>query len=258
MQKNIHLQAGGRSVRSNGNGTEEVNSGSRLSNLVHEVASSEKFAKRLRKRGQTAFEHVVEGAQSFVTACAVRYHISRSVWIVCPNVRRQEEIFNGLLNWQVEGLFFPQLEMPAIEGAVPDPEIVAERLDLLRKVSEGKRSVVVLCADSLNDLVPGPEALQSQTTTVKRNDRMDRESFLSRLIESGYEQVPQVTTRGQFAVRGGILDIFSWQHPLAARQPKNATMNSSPGGNTRSARSPGCTNFVSRAASARAASLSSP
>jgi transcription-repair coupling factor (superfamily II helicase) len=217
VQKNIHLQAGGRSVRSNGNGTEEVDSGSRLSNLVHEVASSEKFAKRLRKRGQSAFEHVVEGAQSFVTACAVRYHISRSVWIVCPNVRRQEEIFNGLLNWQVEGLFFPQLEMPAIEGAVPDPEIVAERLDLLRKVSEGKRSVVVLCADSLNDLVPGPEALQSQTTTVKRNDRMDRESFLSRLIESGYEQVPQVTTRGQFAVRGGILDIFSWQHPLPVR-----------------------------------------
>src|SRR3981081_3548726 len=99
--------------------------GPRLSDLVLDVASSEAFAKQFKNRRGTTFEHVFEGAQAFVAACAVRHHASRSCWIICPDLRRQEEIFNGLLNWQVEALFFPQLEMPAIEGAMPDPEMVA-------------------------------------------------------------------------------------------------------------------------------------
>jgi transcription-repair coupling factor (superfamily II helicase) len=188
-----------------------------LSELVLKIASSETFAKRLGKKKRAAFEHVFEGAQSFVATCAIRYHASRSCWILCPNARRQEEIFNELLNWQIDALFFPQLEMPAIEGAVPDSEIVAERLELLQKVSEGKRTVVVLCADSVDDLVPGVAALKKQTVIVRRSDRLNREDLIEKLIKNDYDQVSQVTTRGQFAVRGGILDIFSWQHSLPVR-----------------------------------------
>ena len=43
------------------------------------------------------------------------------------------------------------------------------------------------------------------------------EEFLERLAASGYERVSQVTTRGQFAVRGGIVDLYSWQAPLPFR-----------------------------------------
>src|SRR5438105_459486 len=43
------------------------------------------------------------------------------------------------------------------------------------------------------------------------------EDFLEQLAVSGYERVSQVTTRGQFAVRGGIVDLYSWQAPLPFR-----------------------------------------
>src|SRR5450755_1572338 len=43
------------------------------------------------------------------------------------------------------------------------------------------------------------------------------EPLLHSLGEVGYERVPQVTARGQFAVRGGILDLFSWQASLPVR-----------------------------------------
>jgi transcription-repair coupling factor (superfamily II helicase) len=43
------------------------------------------------------------------------------------------------------------------------------------------------------------------------------ESVLERLIGAGYERVAQVTTRGQFAVRGGIVDLYSWQAPMPFR-----------------------------------------
>ena len=43
------------------------------------------------------------------------------------------------------------------------------------------------------------------------------ENSVGRLVEAGYERVAQVATRGQFAVRGGILDLFSWQAQLPVR-----------------------------------------
>ena len=43
------------------------------------------------------------------------------------------------------------------------------------------------------------------------------ERLLEQLVAAGYERVAQVTTRGQFAVRGGIVDLYSWQVPLPVR-----------------------------------------
>jgi transcription-repair coupling factor (superfamily II helicase) len=188
-----------------------------LIDIVDSIRTSTPLLGLLRAKGPITLDHVCEGAQSFVAACVVRHNASRSCWILCPDVRRQEDLFNGLLNWEIDALFFPELELPALEGALPDPEIVAERLDVLQKIAEGKRAVVVLTAASLEDRVPSAEALQKQSIPFQRGNRLDREALIEALIKSGYEQVSQVTTRGQFAVRGGILDVFSWQHAVPVR-----------------------------------------
>ena len=188
-----------------------------LVKIVDSIRNSEPILGLLQAKGPITLDHVSEGAQAFVAACVVRHHASRSCWILCPDVRRQEDLFNGLLNWEVDALFFPELELPAYEGALSDPEIVAERLEVLQQIAEGKRAVVVLTASSLEDQIPPAEALQKQSVALRRGDRLDRGTLIARLIESGYEQVPQVTTRGQFAVRGGILDVFSWQHAVPVR-----------------------------------------
>jgi transcription-repair coupling factor (superfamily II helicase) len=188
-----------------------------LVKIVDSIRNSKPFLGLLQTKGGVTLDHVCEGAQAFVAACVVRHHTSRSCWILCPDVRRQEDLFNGLLNWEVEALFFSEFELPAFEGALPDPEIVAERLEVLQKIAEGKRAIVVLTASSLDDQVPPAEALQKQSIALRRGDRLERETLIETLIKSGYEQVPQVTTRGQFAVRGGILDVFSWQHSVPVR-----------------------------------------
>lgn len=188
-----------------------------LVEIVDSIRNREAFLRLLRTKGPVTLDHVCAGAQAFVAACVVSHHASRSCWILCPDVRRQEEIFNGLLNWEIEARFFPELELPAFEGALADPEIVAERLEVLRKITEGKRAVVVLTASSLEDRVPSAEALKKQSVVLRRGDNLNRETLIETLLKNGYEQAPQVTTRGQFAVRGGILDIFSWQHSLPVR-----------------------------------------
>jgi len=186
-------------------------------NVVEAVRQSPEFRQKFEEKPPICFEHVVEAAQSFVAACAVRQHPSRTCWLICPDARRQEEICNELLNWEIGARFFPELELPAIEGAVPDPELMAERLALLQQIVTGRRMAVVVTRSVLESpVVPGDRVL-NQTLILQRGDSLDSGQLIEKLIQAGYEKVSQVSGRGEFANRGGIIDIFSAQQAVPVR-----------------------------------------
>jgi len=173
----------------------------------------------LEKGEPIAFEHVTEPAQAFVAAIIAR-GTCRRCWIVCENARAQETIFNELLNWFPDAAFFPEKEITLGENMLRDPEIAAERLSLLQGLSGEKARnarLVVLTKSSLDEQVPSPAGLRSEAVQFKRSARLDREALITRLTEAGYEPVPQVAMRGQFAIRGGILDIYAWNHTQPVR-----------------------------------------
>jgi transcription-repair coupling factor (superfamily II helicase) len=188
-----------------------------LSEVVDAVRQSAVFRRKFEEESPVCFEHVVEAAQSFVAATVVRQHPSRTCWLICPDTRRQEEICNELLNWEISAQFFPELELPAIEGALPDPELVAERLALLQQIAAGKRIVLVVTRSVLESAVVRPEQMLNQTVTLRRGDRLDGAQFMEKLVQAGYEKVSQVSGRGEFANRGGIIDIFSAQQAVPVR-----------------------------------------
>jgi len=164
-----------------------------------------------------SFEHVVDAAQPFLAALLVQQAKAR-VWVVCPNVRTQETMHNELLQWFPDALFFPELDRSSVEGALADPESVAERLGIVQRLTSAKgRQVVVLTRGSLDDEVPTAATLKQLEIRLRRTTKLDREKLLKQLTEAGYEHVPQVSARGQFAVRGGILDVFSFHHSLPVR-----------------------------------------
>jgi transcription-repair coupling factor (superfamily II helicase) len=54
----------------------------------------------------------------------------------------------------------------------------------------------------------GDPALRPRSFTLRRGELLDLEECAAELVAAGYERVDQVEERGQFAMRGGILDIF--------------------------------------------------
>ncbi|MFN2477233.1 MAG: transcription-repair coupling factor, partial [Chthoniobacterales bacterium] len=106
----------------------------------------------------------------------------------------------------------------AVENILPDPEISAERLALLTRISrEPGPHLIVATKASIDQPAPKLAALKSATLRLKRGAKAAMEPLLDSLGEAGYDRVPQVTVRGQFAVRGGILDVFSWQAQAPVR-----------------------------------------
>lgn len=189
--------------------------------LLEIVASSEPIARKLRAidgaQWPVKFSHVTQPAQAFLVA-TIAHRIDQTMWVLCPNVHSQELVYESLLNWHPAALFLPEAEFAAVENVLPDPEIAAERLALLTQVErEGGRHLIVATRASLGQAAPARDVLRSAIVQLRRGANAQMEHLIEQLAGTGYERVAQVTTRGQFAVRGGIVDLYSWQAPLPAR-----------------------------------------
>ena len=189
--------------------------------LLTLVARSEPIAAKLRQIENRTwpifFSHVIDSAQAFLVA-TIAHNIDKTIWVFCPSVHSQESLYESLLNWQSDALFLPEAEFAAVENILPDPEIAAERLALLSLVERNAGAhVIVATRASLDQAAPKPGALISASIQFRRGMTEKMERVLEQLSGAGYERVAQVTTRGQFAVRGGIVDLYSWQAPLPVR-----------------------------------------
>jgi transcription-repair coupling factor (superfamily II helicase) len=190
----------------------EKSSGAQLLKIV---AETEPIARQLRalreKERPVVFAHVIESARSFLVA-VLAGEIPQTLWVICPSVRTQELLHESLTNWVPGALFLPEAEFLAGENILPDQELAAERLALLSQVDEAKhRQVIVATRASLDQSAPRRGALRTATLKLQRGAAERLERVIDSLGAAGYERVAQVTTRGQFAVRGGILDVYSCQ-----------------------------------------------
>ncbi|WP_132427798.1 transcription-repair coupling factor [Pseudonocardia endophytica] len=111
----------------------------------------------------------------------------------------------------------PSWETLPHERLSPRADTVARRLTIFRRlaVTEAAPRVVVAAARSLiQPVAPGLGALEPVSLGI--GDEYDFEALLERLVELAYTRAEMVTQRGEFAVRGGILDVFppTAEHPV--------------------------------------------
>ena len=194
--------------------------------LVDHVLGSKAWVARLkgigaRRSRTTILDHVSKAAQGLalgaVLETARRLNQPPRVWIITPDLRSQENLSNDLLTWFGPTLFFPEQEQDRTIDGLPDQDVQAERLAILQKLNGPEPLVLVLNEASLQEEVPKPGELQQNHLILRKGESMKLESLVARLETADYERTAQVADRGQFAVRGGIVDVFSWHADLPLR-----------------------------------------
>ena len=98
----------------------------------------------------------------------------------------------------------------------PPPHLVGLRIDALDALREGGDAVVVASATALAEAVPDA-SLRPAGFSLSVGEEIELDAVVGDLAAAGYERVEQVTERGQFAVRGGILDVFPATEERAVR-----------------------------------------
>ncbi len=112
-------------------------------------------------------------------------------------------------------LFFPSSYKRSVAYGAEDPQGVVQRtaaLSALRNFRAKGRDYLVVCTypEALAERVADAEAMRRDTLTVGVGDRLTIETLEQRLVEAAFTRVDFVYEPGQYSIRGGIVDIFSY------------------------------------------------
>ena len=94
-------------------------------------------------------------------------------------------------------------------NAVASREWERSRLAALYRMASGAVPAVVATIDALMTRTLPPQRLAALSVTLRPGDRVELGALTERLVQAGYSRCEQVEGVGQFAIRGGILDVFS-------------------------------------------------
>jgi len=110
---------------------------------------------------------------------------------------------------------FPDWETLPYDVFSPHPDIVSQRLAALHRLPTLKRGIVIVPVQTLLQRLAPLRHVVGGSFDVKTGQRLDLDAEKRRLESAGYRHVPQVLDPGDFAVRGGLLDVY----PMGADQP---------------------------------------
>ncbi|RMG34452.1 MAG: transcription-repair coupling factor [Planctomycetota bacterium] len=153
---------------------------------------------------------VIEGTWGSAAAAAVAA-LTREGWpwlIVLPRVADVEAFAQDLSEFTgTEPLVFPAWDL--LPTTTEGDAVFGQRLRVLRALSDTcEAACVVAPIAALLAPVPSPEAVAAASRTIRVGQTLPMHDFLHWLEERRLERVPGVALPGEFAVRGGIVDVF--------------------------------------------------
>jgi transcription-repair coupling factor (superfamily II helicase) len=173
-------------------------------------------APRLEEPGVRAF--VSQSLRPFLIAAHADSDPGRPTVVVAGDDRQARDLVADLRQWLAprDVRFYPSRGVTYESHLAPPPHLVGLRIAALDALLEGTNPVVVISAVALTEKVPDPE-LRPHGFAISRGDLIDLDEVAQKLVAAGYERVDQVEDRGQFAIRGGILDLYPATEDRAVR-----------------------------------------
>jgi transcription-repair coupling factor (superfamily II helicase) len=170
-----------------------------------------------------------DGGEAFVSQSLRPYLISalldrdpgRPAIIVAGDDRAARDLAAGLKAWLAPRSvrYYPSRGVAYESHLAPPPHLVGLRiaaLDALLEPTDTAAPVVVVSAVALSEKVPD-RSMRPHGFELRAGDVIDLDEVGLDLVAAGYERVDQVEDRGQFAIRGGLLDLFPATEDRAVR-----------------------------------------
>ncbi|RRD91608.1 transcription-repair coupling factor [Conchiformibius steedae] len=116
---------------------------------------------------------------------------------------------------QDHALFFPDWETLPYEHFSPHQDLVSERLSALWQLKHGLVNALFVPVATAMQYLPPPSFLLGRTFRVQKGMNLPIDTLRTNLVEAGYHHVSNVLSAGEFAVRGGMADVF----PMGGSEP---------------------------------------
>ena len=184
-----------------------------MEQFLRQLQTLPEVSELIRRVEEGGCPAAVTGLQSMQRACvgaAVARGAGRPAVFLCGDEREARTLAGDLRTAAgVEPVLLLSREWSLRPGAVSSREWERSRLAALYALARGQASITVATADALLARTLPPSLLTGLTVELRLGARLDLGELAERLLSAGYARCGQVEGVGQFALRGGILDVFS-------------------------------------------------
>lgn len=139
----------------------------------------------------------------------------RRILYILADEEKAKEVLEEYQFLDGEVLFYPAKDFLFYRADIRGKYLVKQRMEVFRALKEEENVTVITTIGALMDGVRPPLKIDEEVFSVRTGETSDLEELVQRLSAIGYDREVQIEGPGQFAVRGGIVDIF----PLTEEMP---------------------------------------
>ena len=161
----------------------------------------------LEKKEPLFVEGISDSLKSLLALCF------QGKWILylCKTEERAKEILQDGKIFAENCVLFPAKDYLFYKADTRGNYISRERSECLRQLVEEEEGVLVTTLPAMLEKLEGKNAFRQAVFTVQLGQTLSLEGLQDNLHSLGYQRVDQVESRGEYSLRGGILDVFSNQ-----------------------------------------------
>jgi transcription-repair coupling factor (superfamily II helicase) len=181
---------------------------------LYRIPLTQKLQERFLAKENTLFEELWDSPKAFITALAQEV-TEKHVLILTGGKAEEIRIFDDLQFFSETPIVeFPAWETLPSEGVAPSPDIVGERYNVLHKIWKGEKPHIVLTSlqACLQRLIP-PAIFDAFYLSLQIDDYFPFEDMVEHLQQMGYVREMVASDKGEFAIRGGIIDVYPVNSP---------------------------------------------
>ncbi|MBO5278355.1 MAG: transcription-repair coupling factor [Lachnospiraceae bacterium] len=128
--------------------------------------------------------------------------------IITHQEARAKELLEDYQCFDKNVVYYPAKDFIFYSADIHGNLILKERMRAIRRLLEKEPVTIITTIDGCMDKLLPLETIQERVFTIDNADTVDSDRLKEKLTELGYERMAQVEAPGEFAIRGGIIDIF--------------------------------------------------
>ena len=182
-----------------------------------ELSEFEEIQKKcLKKTGMTLLTGCVTSQKTHMIY-ALSDGCQRTV-IVLSDEEKAKKMYEEYRFLQENVCYYPAKDLLFYHADIHGKQLVKQRIEALQMLMEKEENVAVITTfDGFMDSMIPPQNMKSQILTLESGETLDFDELVGKIAKLGYAREVQVEGPGQFAVRGGIIDIYPLTEELPVR-----------------------------------------
>ena len=182
-----------------------------MNTIIGELGKSQKFidlSKQIEKEKSPISISGLTDVGMVELLSAINQYNKKPILLITYNEIQAKQILEIIENFEKEkAVLFPKKEIVTYDFVAESKDLPYERIETLNKIKDKKNLIVVTTIEALMQKLPPKEILFKNILEFKVGDIYNLEELKKTLVNLGYSRCEFIEGRGQFSVRGGIVDI---------------------------------------------------